>query len=106
MAFILSALGALGSGVANYFASQNAMKAQKRAAAETARAGQDYMRQADARYSPYAQGGRGAFDAYLGSLGLNGSQDAMAAYFNSPDYRLAQDAGRRELDAMSAARGS
>lgn len=59
-------------------------------------------------YTPYAEGGREAFEQQSRLLGLRGPEEAneaFGAFRTSPGYQFSMDEGMRALDRSAASRG-
>lgn len=107
--------GLLGAGASMWGASKaaDAQKAAAESAAATQREAMAYQKanydKASANLSPFIQTGQGA-SGLLGSFyGLNGGQplneNALQAFYNSPDYKFALKGGSEALDNSAAAKG-
>lgn len=107
--------GVLGAG-ASIWGANKAASAQEKAAAQAAQAQQAALEFQKANYeksrgdlSPFIQTGQGANNLLASFYGLNGAaplnDNALQAFYNSPDYKFALKGGSEALDNSAAAKG-
>lgn len=113
-------LAALGTGLlgagASIWGANKAASAQEKAAAQAAAVQREalaYQKEnydkASGNLSPFIQSGQGANNLLASFYGLNGASplndNALQAFYNSPDYKFALKGGSEALDNSAAAKG-